>query len=100
VAASKGFLGAAWSRRWAKAYAALSVDQKKGTDKVVIALIKQEPTPGMRVKPIEPDKYFYEARINDGDRLVFLVEDGKVWFVEVIAHDDIGRYGRKIEGLF
>lgn len=93
-------MGAAWSKRWAKAYASLSVEQKKDADKVVMALIKQESTPGMRVKPIEPDKHFYEARINDGDRLVFRVGDGKVWFIDVVVHDDIDRYGRKIEGLF
>ena len=65
-----------------------------------MALMKQEPTPGMRVKPIEPDKYFYEARINDGDRLVFRIDEGRVWFVDIVEHDHIDRYSRKIEGLF
>jgi hypothetical protein len=54
----------------------------------------------MRIKPIEPEKYYNEARINDGDRLVFRVESGCVWFVDVVEHDDIDRYGKKIEGLF
>lgn len=94
------FLRAEWSARWKKSYATLSADRQRGADKVAIALIKQDLTPGMRVKPIEPEKYYNEARINDGDRIIFRVEDETVWFVDVVAHDDIGRYGKKLEGLF
>lgn len=94
------FLGAEWSGRFAESYPRLSHDRQKGVDKVALALIKQEVTPGMRLKPIEPEKYYNEARINDGDRLVFRIEDGRVWFVDVVAHDDIGRYGRHVAGLF
>jgi hypothetical protein len=54
----------------------------------------------MRVKPIEPEKYYNEARINDGDRIVFRAEHETVWFVDVIPHDHIARYGKKLEGLF
>jgi Txe/YoeB family toxin of Txe-Axe toxin-antitoxin module len=100
VARKKKFLGAEFSDRFKESYAALSHDRQKGTDKVVLALMKQEPTPGMRVKPIQPEKYYNEARINAGDRLVFRVEDGKVWFVDVVEHDDINRYGRKVGGPF
>lgn len=94
------FLTAEWSARWQKSYAALSADRQKSADKVAIALIKQEVTPGMRVKPIEPDKYYNEARINDADRIVFRVEAQTVWFVDVVTHDHIGRYGKKLESLF
>ncbi len=45
----------------------------------------------MRVKPIQPEKYDQEARINDGDRLVFRIGEDTVWFVDVVAHDRIGR---------
>ena len=34
-----------------------------------------------------------EARINSGDRIVFRVEGGTVFFIDVVKHDDIGRYG-------
>lgn len=100
MARGKGFLAAAWSSRWDKSYAALSHDRQKGADKVAIALIKQEVTPGMRVKPVEPEKYYNEAPINDGDRLIFRIEDATVWFVDVVEHDQIGRYGKKVAGLF
>ena len=94
------FLSAAWSKRWSKSYTGLSHDRQRGADKVVMALIKQEITPGMRIKPIEPEKYYDEARINDGDRIVFRIEGGTIWFVDVITHDEIGKYGKKIAGLF
>jgi hypothetical protein len=100
VPRKKAFLGAAWSRRWDKSYANLSHDRQKSADKVAIALIKQEFTPGMRVKPIEPEKYYNEARINEGDRLIFRLEADTIWFVDVVTHDDIGRYGKKIADLF
>jgi hypothetical protein len=100
VARRKTFLGAAWSKRWDKSYVKLSSDRQKGVDKVAIALIKQEVTPGMRVKPIEPEKYYNEARINEGDRLIFRIGEGTVWFVDVVTHDDIGRYRKEVADLF
>lgn len=96
----KTFLGAAWSKRWDKSYAGPSHDRQKGTDKVAIALIKQELTPGMRVKPIEPEKYYNEARVNERDRLIFRIENNTVWFVDVVTHVEIGRYAKKVAGLF
>jgi hypothetical protein len=100
VARKKAFLGAEWSRRWDKSYQNLNHEQQKGVDKVVIALLKQQPTPGTRIKPVEPEKYYSEARANDGDRVIHRIEGGKVWFVDIVAHDDIGRYGKALKGLF
>lgn len=96
---AKGFLAAEFSPRWIRSYDGLSQEQKKGTDRVILALIKRETTPGMRIKPVEPEKYYYEARINDADRLIHRTEDGVVRFIEVVGHDDIGRYSRRIPGL-
>lgn len=96
----RSFLGAEWSRRWDKSYRKLTHEQQKGVDKVVMALIRQQPTPAMRVKPVEPEKYYNEARINDGDRIIHRIEAGKVWFVDIVVHDDIGRYGKALGGFF
>ena len=60
-----------------------------------MALIKRESTSGLRVKPIQPEKYYFEARINSGDRIIFRVEGGTVFFVAIVKHDDIARYGRR-----
>lgn len=59
-----------------------------------MALIKGEATSGLRIKPIHPDKYFVEARVNSGDRIVFREEGGELLFIDVIGHDLIDRYGR------
>lgn len=100
MARKQEFLGAEFSNRFKESYAELSHDRQKGADKVILALMKQEPTPGMRIKPIEPEKYYCEARVNHGDRLVYRVDGGRVWIVDVVVHDDIGRYGKKAAGLF
>lgn len=100
MARRQRFLAAEFSRRFEKSYAGLTVAQQKGVDKAVLALLKRRPTPGMRVKPILPDKYYAEARINDGDRLIHRVDSGTLWVVDVVAHDDIDRYGTKLKGLF
>ena len=100
MARKQTFLGAEWSHRFKESYPRLSADRQKGAGKVALAMIKQEITPGMRIKPVEPEKYYNEARINDGDRLIFRIEEGKVWFVGIVPHDDIDRYGRPVPGLF
>lgn len=100
MARKKEFLAVEFSDRFKGSYAALSNDRQKGADKAILALMKQEPTPGMRVKPIEPEKYYREARINDGDRLVHRVEGSRLFIIDVVGHDDIGRYGKRVEGLF
>lgn len=60
-----------------------------------MTLIKGVEAPGLNVKPILPDKHYLEARISSGDRIVFRLEQGAIFFVDVVKHDDIGRYGRQ-----
>jgi hypothetical protein len=100
VARRQKLLAAEFSKRFEKSYAGLTVAQQNGVDKAVMALLKRTPTPGMRVKSIQPDKFYDEARINDGDRLVHRIKDDTLWVVDVVPHDDIDRYGRKVAGLF
>jgi len=89
------FLPARWSNHWMAAYARLSSGRQTACDAAVIALIKQETSSGLRVKPIQPDKYYREARINSGDRIVFRIEEGMIFFVDLVEHDKISRYGRR-----
>lgn len=60
-----------------------------------MTLIKGVDAAGLNVKPILPDKHYLEARISSGDRIVFRLEQGAIFFVDVVKHDDIGRYGRR-----
>ena len=91
------FLNAEWSEKWKASYAKLSSDRQAACDETAIALIKQTSSPGLRIKPIQPEKYYLEARINSGDRVVFRMEAGTVFFVDIVQHDDISRYGKRLK---
>ncbi len=95
MARKQTFLAAEWSDLWKENYAQLSTDRQAACDKAAILLIKQAASPGLYIKPIHPDKHYSEARINTGDRIVFRVEDNTIFFVDIVKHDDISRYGKK-----
>lgn len=95
MARKQTFLAAEWSESWKESYARLSADRQTACDEAAIALIKQVDSSGLRIKPIHPDKYYLEARINSGDRIVFRIEEGTISFMDIVHHDDIGRYGRR-----
>jgi hypothetical protein len=89
------FLAAQWSERWKKSYTRLGPERQAACDRAVLALIKNRELPGLRVKPIRPEKYYLEARLNQGDRIVFRIEGGTIYFMDVISNDDIDRYGKR-----
>jgi mRNA-degrading endonuclease RelE of RelBE toxin-antitoxin system len=95
VARKQVFLPAEWSDRWKESYAGLSSERQKTCDSAALALIKQETSSGLRVKPIHPDKYYWEARLNSGDRIIYRIEAGTIFFIDVVKHDDIYRYARR-----
>ena len=98
MARKQTFLSTEWSDPWKENYAKLSAERQAACDEAAIALIKQIFSPGLRVKPIQPDKYYLEARINSGDRIVFRLEEGTIFFVNVVSHDGISRYGKRPRG--
>ena len=91
----QSFLNAIWTDQFKESYAKLQANEQKSADKVSFAIMKGEVTPGMRIKPIEPEKYFQEARLNDGDRLIHRVREGTVYFIDIVPHDQINKYGRR-----
>jgi hypothetical protein len=95
MARKQTFLNAVWTDRFKESYAKLQTNEQRAADKVAFAILKGEVTPGMRLKPIEPEKYFNEARVNDGDRLIHRIQGGTVYFVDVVPHDQIDKYGRR-----
>jgi hypothetical protein len=95
MAIRQTFLTAFWSETWKQSYSRLSAAGQAACDQAAIALIKQASSPGLRIKPIHPDKYYLEARIGSGDRIVFRREEGTIYLVDVVHHDDIDRYGKR-----
>jgi hypothetical protein len=95
MARKQPFLTAVWSDVWKESYARLGSERQAACDEAAMALIKQISSPGLRIKPIQPAKYYLEARINSGDRIIFRLTEGTIFFVDVVAHDDIARYGKR-----
>lgn len=89
------FLAAVFVGRWNESYERLPAELQAASDRAVVELIKQQFSPGLRVKPVQPEKYYLEARISSGHRIIFRIEAGTIYFVDVVSHDDIGRYGRR-----
>ena len=83
MARKQPFFNADFSDQWEKSYRRFQSAEQKGIDKVVMALLKSDTTPGMRIKPIEPEKYYNEARVNDADRVVHRIANDTVYFVDV-----------------
>ncbi len=95
MAARPAVRSATWTEQWWQSYAHLPADRQASCDRTVMALIKGTDAPGANVKPILPDKHYLEARISSGDRVVFRVAAGTIYFVDVVNHDAIGRYARR-----
>lgn len=91
----KQFLVPEWSGRFQKSYGKLPADGQRRCDEAVMALIKQESSPGLHIKPILPAKYYHEARIDRGNRIIFRRDGDVIFFVDVVAHDDIKRYSTR-----
>lgn len=94
MAKEQPFLNIQFAHQFKKSYAGFQRREQDRIDEVVMALAKGESMPGMRIKPIEPEKYFREARVNDGDRVVFRIEHATLLIADVVPHDLISKYGK------
>ena len=98
MAPAPPFPTAVFSDRFKASYVRLSAEKQRDCDQAVISLIKGLESPGLRVKPIQPDKHYLEARMGSGDRVVFRRQAGQILIIDVITHDEIARYGRRPKG--
>ena len=95
MAPPRSVRAAVWTERWWESYGRLPADRQSSCDRAAMALIKGGDAPRLNVKPILPDKHYFEGRISSGDRIVFRTEGGTIYFMDVVKHDDISRYGRR-----
>jgi|SRR5271165_3464357 len=84
-----------FSRRFEKSYARLSEEAQSECRDALEALRLEQKSSGLRVKPIQPTKYYLEARMNRGDRIIFRREGDQLLIADVVSHDEIDRYGRR-----
>jgi hypothetical protein len=50
---------------------------------------------GLRIKPIQPDKRYLEARIGSGDRVIFKRVADRLLIIDIVTRDEIARNGRR-----
>jgi mRNA-degrading endonuclease YafQ of YafQ-DinJ toxin-antitoxin module len=95
MARKQPFLDIEFAEQFKKSYSSFQSREQDRIDEVVMALAKGVSTPGMRIKPIEPEKYYREARVNDGDRVVFRIANDTLLLADVVPHDLISGYGKR-----
>src|SRR5215212_5914374 len=57
--------------------------------RTVKKLIDDPTRPGLETHTVKPGKYYWEAYINDGDRLIYRPEGRHLKVVDFVKHDDI-----------
>jgi mRNA-degrading endonuclease YafQ of YafQ-DinJ toxin-antitoxin module len=94
VGTAKPFSSFRASKRFEAAFRALDKSRRKQAEKAVDLLFNNPAHPGLGAHPIKPDKYFWEAYINTGDRLVYHPDGSLLDLVDIVKHDDIGKSGK------
>ena len=95
MARKQPFLDIEFADQFKKSYSDFQAREQERIDELVMALAKGVRTPGMRIKPIEPEKYYLEARVNDGNRVVFRIANDTLLLADVVPHDLMSRYRRR-----
>jgi hypothetical protein len=89
------FVSTERTKRFEKAVANLQGDQSKALKKQLAHLYQNPKHPSLKVHQIDPDKYYWEAYLNRGDRIIYIPEGTHLVLVDIVNHDDISRYGRR-----
>ena len=94
-ARARRFTSLQLTRRFEKSFKRLGSDSQVQCEGALEQLL-QNPLPrGLHLKPIRPNNKFWEARLNSGDRIVLLPDDGTAWVMDVISHDEIKLWGKR-----
>jgi mRNA-degrading endonuclease YafQ of YafQ-DinJ toxin-antitoxin module len=81
-----------YSERFRKRYGKLEPALKKQVDKTIARLIENPFHPGLEAHSIKHARFYWEAYVNMGWRLVYRSEGDELYVVDVVAHDDIAAY--------
>ena len=57
-------------------------------------LIHNPAHPSLAVHQVKPGKHYWEAYLNRGDRIIYVPEGSTLVLIDIVSHDDIGRYAR------
>jgi mRNA-degrading endonuclease YafQ of YafQ-DinJ toxin-antitoxin module len=89
------FTAAERTRRYDKAVAGLQPNQRKQLQTRLKLLIQDPAHPSLNAHTVKPDKYYWEAYLNEGDRIIYHPRGSTLVLVDIVTHDEIGRYGRR-----
>jgi mRNA-degrading endonuclease YafQ of YafQ-DinJ toxin-antitoxin module len=91
--AAKPFSTTETGPRFEKSYRHFPASVRKQIDKSISHLTSNPAHPGLESHPIKPDRYYWEAYVNKGVRLIYRPQGSHLVLVDVVTHDDIKRYG-------
>ncbi len=92
--AAKPFSTIEVRKKFGKSYRSFPASIRTQIDKSISLLMSNPAHPGLESHPIQPDRYYWEAYVNRGVRLIYRAEGSHLKIVDVVTHDDIGRYSR------
>ena len=78
--------------RFEKSVAKLQKAQKDQVRARTKLLFDNPAHPSLKAHSIKPGKYYHEAYVNTGDRIIYIPEGSHLKLVDVVPHDDIDRY--------
>jgi hypothetical protein len=94
VARRRPFSHLELTARFDKSFKALDMASQTQCIAALEQLMEDPVAPGLRLKPIQPSKKYWEARINRGDRLILYPVSGMAYVMDVVKHDDIRKWGK------
>lgn len=83
------------TRRFEKSFGKLTPAAQAQCRDALRQLLVTPLAPGLRMKPIRPNNVYYEARINQGDRLIVYPINDTAHVMDVVTHDDIAKWGNE-----
>jgi hypothetical protein len=96
---AKGFLTLEVTEQYAGALDELETAVRKQAVARARLLFENPAHPSLKAHQIKPDKYYWEAYVNRGDRLIYIPEGSHLVLVDVVPHDRISAYGKRRKPL-
>lgn len=92
---AQGFLTLEVTEQYERALADLQEATRRQVAARTTLLFDNPAHPSLNAHRIKPDKYYWEAYVNRGDRIIYIPEGSHLVLVDVVPHDRIGRYGKR-----
>lgn len=75
------------TEQYSQALAALTKETRKQAIARAKMLFDNPAHPSLKAHSVKPGKYFWEAYVNRGDRIIYIPEGSHLVLVDIVAHD-------------